>query len=144
MSKPRSFSPSALVLASIAILAACSSDAPTDPPTASLNLTATAPTIYVRNSVSLCIPFSGGMTRPCGAGRFVGISNTGGGTLNWTTTKSGAWLKRSPRSGTAPSTMRIWADSTGLPVGDYTGWIKVWATGATNTPQTIAVHFSRR
>jgi len=39
--------------------------------------------------------------------------------------------------------MKVWVDGTGLPRGDYTGWIKVWATGATNSPQTVGVIMHR-
>jgi hypothetical protein len=40
--------------------------------------------------------------------------------------------------------MRVWVDGTGLPPGNYHGWIKVWATGATNSPQTLSVTMQRR
>ena len=108
-----------------------------------------APTIALQYSSAwaypgLCYPARPASTRGCPSGGYVPISNTGGGTLNWTSTKSATWLRRSPISGTAPSTMRVWVDGTGLPPGNYHGWIKVWATGATNSPQTLSVTMQRR
>ena len=92
----------------------------------------------------LCYPAIGG-NRPCPSTISVAISNTGGGTLNWTSSKNGTWLRRSPPvSGTAPSTMKFSVDGTGLPLGTYSGWIKVSATGATNSPQMVTVIMRRR
>jgi BACON domain-containing protein len=134
-------------VATAVMLAACSADTPTSPAAASVSLTA-APTIaisplpYVIRVYGLCYPPYGG-NRPCPSSISVTISNTGGGTLNWTSSKSATWLRRSPTSGTAPSTMKISVDGTGLPPGTYTGWIKVWAKGATNSPQTVTVKMRR-
>jgi PKD repeat protein len=105
-----------------------------------------APTIALEVSPllrSLCYPARAYSVRGCPSGGYVTISNTGGGTLNWTSTTSATWLKRSPRSGTASSTMRVWVDGTGLPPGSYSGQIEVWATGATDSPQTVFVHVTR-
>jgi hypothetical protein len=109
---------------------------------------AAAPTITLQKSTvwahyGLCYPTTGG-NRPCGPSGYLAISNTGGGTLNWTATTSATWIRRSPGYGTAPSTMKVWVDGTGLPRGDYSGWIKVWATGATNSPQTVSVIMHRK
>lgn len=149
MSRRRYFGHAALAVTSTMVLAACSSDMPTSPPTASLSLTEAAPTIALSPTrlflyyPAVCIPAS---TRcfwryPYG---YLSISNTGGGTLNWTSTKSAAWIKRSPKYGTAPSTMKVWVDGTGMPKGTYTGRIKVWATGATNSPQTVYITMYRQ
>jgi hypothetical protein len=74
----------------------------------------------------------------------VGISNTGGGTLNWTSTKSRPWLRRSPFAGTAPSTVKVSVDGTGVAPGVYYGYVYIWATGATNSGQRITVQFTRK
>jgi len=149
MSKGRYLSHAALVVAITMVLGACSSDAPTSPATASQSLQA-APTIALsRTSFELAIPaWCDGRTIVHGfcwlsSGSF-SISNTGGGILNWTSTKSATWIKRSPRYGTAPSVMKVWVDGTGLPRGTYYGKIKVWATGATNSPQTVKITFHKR
>lgn len=144
MSKRRLFSHVALAVASSAVIAACSSDTPTSPMTASPSLTAVAPTIGLSpTTFRLCYP-GGGSTRVCWPSGSLSIRNTGGGTLNWTATKSKTWLKISPRLGTAPSTMKVSVDPTGLPRGTYSGRITVSATGATNSPQTVVVYFTRR
>jgi hypothetical protein len=138
---------SALVLATC-VLPSCSVDPPSGPEPPSLSLAA-APTIALKKSivwasVGLCYPGWVGSTRGCPSSGTLSITNTGGGTLTWKTTKSATWIKRSPLTGTAPSAVRVWVDGTGLPHGDYWGWIKVWATGATNSPQTVSVDMHRR
>jgi hypothetical protein len=40
--------------------------------------------------------------------------------------------------------MKVWVDGTGLPDSTYKGWIKIWATGATNSPQKVFVTMMRR
>ena len=138
----------ALALAATVATAACSSDTSTGPETASRSLAA-APTISLQKSVvwahiGLCYPGWAGSSRGCPSGGTLYISNIGGGTLNWTATKSASWIRRSPRTGTAPSTMKVWVDGTGLPRRDYYGWIKVWAPGATNSPQVVSVVMHRQ
>jgi hypothetical protein len=148
MPKRPYFGHAALAITTVLVIVACSSDTPTSPPTASQSLTEAAPTIALsRTRFSLCYPaqwfpasFRGYW---CYTSGYLSISNTGGGTLNWTSSKSAAWIKRSPSTGTAPSTTKVWVDGTGLPRGDYSGWIKVWATGATNSPQTVSVVMHR-
>jgi BACON domain-containing protein len=141
----------ALALAGTLAIAACTSDTLTSPPTAALNLTA-APTIdvaltlaFVRNSHRLCYPTTSRTASrfPCSPSTQISISNTGGGTLNWTANKSATWLKILPNHGTAPSAMKLWVDGTGVPSGDYSGWVKVWATGATNSPQRVLVYYTK-
>ncbi len=145
MSKRRYFAHVSLAVASTVVLAACSSDTPTSPPTASQTLTAASPAIgLMPTSLRLCYPGGGGSTRVCYSSGFLSIRNTGGGALDWTATKSSTWLKISPKSGTAPSTMKVSVDGTGLLRGSYYGRIRVWATGATNNPQTVVVYFMRR
>ena len=67
------------------------------------------------------------------------ISNSGGGTLNWTASSSAAWLTLSPTSGTAPGAVMVTAAISDLSAGTYNGTITITATGATNTPQTVPV-----
>jgi hypothetical protein len=153
MLRHRYFGPVAFALASTMLLAACSSDTPTSPPTASQSLTETAPTIALSSTKlffdypAVCSQYDGRCLMHYGRYaykyRSVYITNTGGGTLNWTSTKSATWIKRSPKSGTAPYTMRVWVDGTGLPQGTYYGRLKVWATGATNSPQTVDIAMYR-
>jgi hypothetical protein len=159
MSKGGYFAHAGLAVVSTMVLVACSSDTPTSPATASQSLTEAAPTIAIQiplafsyGSHTLCYPlwyyhfgrFS------CYPSTSLSIINTGGGTLNWTSTKSGTWLRRSPKYGTAPkdgtaepaSIMKVWLDST-APSGTYYGWVKIWAAGATNSPQKVYVKMIR-
>ena len=73
------------------------------------------------------------------AAQSLSITNTGGGTLNWTATDNQPWLSVSPASGTAPSTANVSVNISGLGVGTFTGAITISATGATNSPVTVPV-----
>jgi uncharacterized protein (TIGR03437 family) len=67
------------------------------------------------------------------------ITNTGTGTLAWSATASASWLSLSAASGTAPSTLSVSILPTSLTAGTYTGNIQISATGASNSPVTVAV-----
>jgi PKD repeat protein len=106
----------------------------------------TAPTIALAMSSllqNLCYPARQYSVRGCPSGGSVTISNTGGGALKWTSTTSAPWLKRSPTSGTAPSTMTVWVDGAALSPGSYSGEILISAEGATNSPRGVFVHVTR-
>ncbi len=96
----------------------------------------TSPTIGVSPS-SLSFTATAGGANP--ASQSVSISNTGGGTLNWTASSNQSWLSVSPTSGTAPSTATVSVNITGLAAGTYNGAITISATGATNTPVSVPV-----
>jgi Subtilase family/Viral BACON domain len=96
----------------------------------------TQPTIGV-NPSSLSFSATAGGSNP--ASQSLTISNTGGGTLNWTASANQTWLSVSPTSGTAPSTATVSVNITGLAAGTYNGAITISATGATNTPVTVPV-----
>ncbi len=76
------------------------------------------------------------------------VTNTGGGTLNWTalagTTSGGAWLSVTPASGSlSPGSSAVLAVSvdvisTSLASGGYDGSITI-SGNAANSPQTVAV-----
>jgi hypothetical protein len=148
MPNRRYFAHAALAITTMLGIAACVSDTPTSPPTAPQSLTVAAPTIALSNMrltlyyPAVCIPASTRCVWLYPYGNLY-ITNAGGGTLNWTSNKSATWIKKSPNYGTAPSTMKVWVDGTGLPSGDYYGWIKVWATGATNSPQKVEIVMHR-
>jgi hypothetical protein len=67
------------------------------------------------------------------------ITNTGGGTLNWTAASNQPWLSVSPASGTAPSTASVSVSIAGLATGTFNGVITVSSVGATNTPVSVPV-----
>jgi hypothetical protein len=146
MSKRRHVGLVALILVAGTALAGCSSDPTTSPLAPTQALTAAAPTIAVTVPYyfrSLCYPARAYSTRGCPSGGTVTITNSGGGTLTWTSSRNVTWLRRSLVSGTAPSTVRIWVDGAALPPGTYDGQVKIWARGATNSPRTIFVHVTR-
>ncbi len=145
---PRRFlNPNALALTSTLLIAACSSDSPSSPWAASLGLT-TAPTIRLSpTSIGLCVPLNGrDAVRGCLPSASLNIINGGGGTLNWTATKNRRWFKIDPKTGTAPSSMRVSAnDVTGLLRNHYYyGSITISGTGASNSPRTLPVSIVRR
>jgi PKD repeat protein len=110
-------------------------------PTIALGL----PIGFVRTGSNLCYPAISYSTRGgCYSSVNLSITNAGGGTLNWTGTTSATWLRISPKSGTAPSTMKVWVNGTGVARGSYDGEIRVSATGAANSPKTVVVHFTKR
>jgi hypothetical protein len=129
------------LLISALALGACGTETPTSPPAASLNVTAVK-TIGV-SPTSLHFLWYARRNTPVPS-QVVKISNLGSGTLAWTATTSTAWLKLSPKSGTAPSSLTVSFYPPGTLVGingyrpqSLSGSIKVSATGATNTPLTV-------
>ena len=73
------------------------------------------------------------------------ISNSGGGTLNWSVSANQTWLTLSPGSGSATGeidNVSVSANIAGLAAGTYSATITIAAPGATNTPQTTAVIFN--
>ena len=67
------------------------------------------------------------------------VSNTGGGTLNWTVSDNQTWLSVSPVSGTGAAALSVSTNTAGLAAGTYTGTVTVTAAGATGSPKTVAV-----
>jgi hypothetical protein len=70
------------------------------------------------------------------------ISNSGGGTLNWTTSASAAWLTLAPTSGEGDASVSVSIDATGLTAGSTSATITVSDPEAENSPQTIAVNLT--
>ena len=91
----------------------------------------TAPTISLNKS-SLDFGSSGT------SGSFT-ISNSGGGTLNWSVTDNRSWLSASPTSGQNAGTITVTVSRTGLSAGTYTGTITVSDPNASNSPQGVSV-----
>jgi hypothetical protein len=96
---------------------------------------ATPPTISVATSLTFNATQGGGNP----PGQPVTISNIGGGTLNWTASAGAAWINLSSTSGTAPSTLTISMNISGLSAGSYAAFVTISAAGATNTPTRITV-----
>jgi hypothetical protein len=69
------------------------------------------------------------------------ISNSGGGTLNWSITDDASWLDISLTSGTGSNTITVSINTSNLAPNTYTSTITITASGATNSPQTINVTY---
>jgi hypothetical protein len=65
----------------------------------------------------------------------IGVSNTGGGTLSFTSTPNSPWINVTSTS----SGFTVSVSPAGLAVGPHSSTISVAAPGATNSPQTVSV-----
>ena len=86
---------------------------------------------------SLQFAYTVGGTVP--AAQSIQVTNSGGGTLNWSATTSATWLSVAATSGTAPSKLSVLVSPTGLGAGTYTGSVQISAAGASNSPVSVAV-----
>jgi hypothetical protein len=68
------------------------------------------------------------------------LSNSGGGTLNWTATPNQTWLQVSPTSGTGDGVITVSVDASGLIAGNHQGTIRFEDPNASNSPQVINVN----
>ena len=102
----------------------------------SLTVNPPAPVLAVAPA-SLAFTATAGGADP--AAQTVNVTNSGGGTLNWTASDNQTWLGVSPVSGTAPGAVSVSVNSAGLAAGTYTGTVTVTATGASGSPKTVAV-----
>lgn len=71
------------------------------------------------------------------AAQTVSVTNQGAGTLSYTDASSPSWLNISPASGTAPSSISVQPNISGLAAGTYTGTVTV--TPNAGAAQTISV-----
>jgi len=67
------------------------------------------------------------------------ITNAGGGMVAWSAAADVPWLKLSPERGTAPSSLTVAVEISGLPVATHSGRITITATGASNSPLVVPV-----
>ena len=94
------------------------------------------------NPTGLTFTGTVGGTNP--AAKPISISNTGGGTLSWTTSDNAAWLGLSPVSGSNNGTVTASVNMTGLAAGTYSGIITVTASGSTNIRNRFCVVHTQR
>jgi hypothetical protein len=70
------------------------------------------------------------------------ITNTGGGTLNWSVSDNATWLDESPTSGNSNSaTITVSVNTTNLSPGTYNTTVTVSSSNANNSPQTVGVSY---
>jgi glucose/arabinose dehydrogenase/PKD repeat protein len=85
------------------------------------------------------LSFTAAQGAPNPPAQSVAVSNSGGGSLSFTAGDDQSWLSVSPAGGTAPASVAVAVDATGLAPGSYTGTVTVTAAGATGSPKTIGV-----
>jgi uncharacterized protein (TIGR03437 family) len=120
---------------SISIAAAGASNTP-----ASIGVTLTvtaAPASLGVQPQALAFQYTYGGAVP--AAQNVAISNTGGGTLEWTASTSAYWLAVSAASGSAPATLSVSVNPVNLAAGTYTGSVQIAAAGSTGSPAAVSV-----
>ena len=99
-------------------------------------------TLAVKTAVLATTPASltffaaSGFTTPS---QNIGISNAGTGTLNWTASADSSWISMSAASGTAPSSIAVSPNITGLPTGAYSGNVSISSGDVANSPAVIPV-----
>lgn len=116
--------------------------------TVPVKLTLSAP--YVENPPSLSVSpvvigFSGQVKGAQPESKAITISNSGGGTLNWTAavgyegSVGQTWLSIDKSSGSGTGNINLVVNISGLGAGEHRGSITVSAAGAQNSPQTVSV-----
>jgi hypothetical protein len=73
------------------------------------------------------------------AAKTFSVTNTGTGSLSFTTSDDAPWLSATPTSGTAPQDVTVSVDTAGLAAGTYTGKVTVTAAGAAGSPKDVTV-----
>jgi hypothetical protein len=74
------------------------------------------------------------------AAKTTSVTNTGGGSLSFTTSTGDAWLGASPASGSAPATVTVAPHVSGLSAGTYDSAVTVTSAGTSGSPKIVAVH----
>jgi glucose/arabinose dehydrogenase/PKD repeat protein len=74
--------------------------------------------------------------------RTLAVSNSGGGTMDWTASDDAPWLSVAPASGTNGGDITVSASIDGLDAGSHTATITVSAPGASGSPRTVPVTFT--
>jgi hypothetical protein len=73
------------------------------------------------------------------ASQSVLLSDSKGGILHWTATRSNTWINVSPDSGSGNDVLTIGVNPVGFGAGTYTGTVSIADPYAVNTPQVISV-----
>ncbi len=121
----------------ITIAAAEASNSPqTVDVTLTVNPPATGPVLDV-NPTALNFVAAKGWSEPLT--QTISINNIGTGSLDWSASESLSWLSLSEAAGTAPSTIDLVVDASGLSARTYNGSITVEAGSAQDSPQQVDV-----
>src|SRR6185503_9010734 len=112
----------------------------TDGPVSGYVIGSTGPPPPPALSVSpTSLTFSGTAGGSSPAAKALTVSNTGGGTLNFTASDDAPWLSESPASGSAPKDLTVAVDTTGVAAGTYTATITIDGGGVSGSPRTVPV-----
>jgi hypothetical protein len=109
------------------------------PQTVAVTFVVSAPPVLSASPSALNFSATAGGTNP--AQQSINISNTGGGTLNWTAAKTQPWLTLSAASGSAPAPLGLSVSTSGLTAGTYNDTVTITSAGVSGSPQTVAVKF---
>jgi hypothetical protein len=121
----------------VTITSAGASNSPKTVPVTLMVTAASIPTLTV-SPLSLSFTFQTGGTTP--AAQSVTLSSTSA--LNYTAAASAGWLGVTPASGSTPGSLSVSVNPAGLAAGNYTGTVTLTASGASNSPQKIAVNLA--
>jgi hypothetical protein len=119
---------------SVTITSSGASNSPKSVPVTLTVTSATTPILTV-SPLSLSFTYQTGGSTP--AAQPVTLSSSSA--LNYTAVSSAAWLNATPASGATPASLSVSVNPAGLAVGNYSGTLTVTASGASNSPQKIAV-----
>jgi len=119
---------------SVTVTSSGASNSPKSVPVTLTVTSATTPTLTV-SPLSLSFSYQTGGSTP--AAQPVTLSSSSA--LNYTAVSSAAWLNATPASGATPASLSVSVNPAGLAVGNYSGTLTVTASGASNSPQKIAV-----
>jgi hypothetical protein len=94
------------------------------------------------NPSASSLTFTGVEGGPNPSNQTLSITNTGGGTLNWTASETETWLTLNPTAGTTSieaDAITVKVNTTGLTAGTHTATITIADPGATNASQQVPV-----
>lgn len=119
-----------------------SGDVGSDPVTIPVTLTVTSPGLTLTPPSISLFATPGSVTPVTQQFSVAAGGATAAFTVVATTQSGGGWLTVSANSGTAPASLTITGNPSGLSAGTYTGTITVTAPGVNNSPQTLPVTFT--
>jgi PKD repeat protein/glucose/arabinose dehydrogenase len=95
------------------------------------------PPVLAVAPTSLSFSGTAGAANP--AAKTLSVTNTGGGTLNFTASDDAPWLTVTPGTGTAPRDLSVAVNTAGLAAGTHTATVRVESAGADGSPKLIPV-----
>jgi hypothetical protein len=118
----------------VTVTSSGASNSPKNVPVTLTVTAATSPTMTV-SPLNLTFNYQSGGTTP--AAQTVNV--TASSALSYSTGTNAAWLSVSPASGNTPGGLSVSVNPSGMAAGTYTGTVTVTGSGASNSPQKVAV-----